>query len=204
MVSSITPERVSKDLAPILPRLYAFLDAGCARAQEFFSTYHAPIDAALFSHLVRWSFLQCLRVEAPLLGIEAIEDLGLSGISFRYGSYPIRVWKADDSDLTKLASSDTKKAFLAQQTQWDFETGAIAAPLLNLALLWNVDRDGHLQAVRFGPPHVQDERFTLAWEVDVPLPGTEPQPSRSETSSEVVTDLHFERTPLESPRHERR
>lgn len=170
MASTLVRDTVREVLAPILPRLYQYLEAGCAVAQEFFAAHQAVPDAALASHLVRWWFLQALRAEAAVLGVEAIEDLGLSGISFRYRGYHLRVWKDEGDDLTQLASSDPKKAFLSQQIHWDFAPNAVQDPAGNIVLLWNVDRDLHLHAVRFGPPQAMGERYVLAWAEPIAFP----------------------------------
>lgn len=171
MDSLLDQERVLRELEPLLPNLYRYIEAGLAEAAEFFVSRKAQIDNGLASHMTRWSFLQSLRSEAPLLNIENIEELGLSGISFWYADYHIRVWKAgtpDDEDVTRLASSSTKEAFFAQQMMFPWVTERYAS--LNLAVLWDVDPDWHLFSLQVGPPREENGRFVLVWHVDIPSP----------------------------------
>ena len=179
-------EQVHQDISPIFPSLYRFIDVACTEATDFFSTQNAPLDAALASYLVRWSFLKALRAEQNLLGITAIEELGLSGISFWYRGYHMRMWKADDDDITRLASSSAKEAFCDQLTFWD----APDSSALNLAILWDVDREWHLRLFQMGPPVRRDGRFKLDWHWDIPSLIESIVSNSGENES---TDLRFER-----------
>lgn len=186
-------EQVHEDVAPLYPYLYRLIDAACAGAKDYFLAQDAPIDAALASYIVRWSFLKALRAEQALLNISTIEELGLSGISFWYNGYHMRMWKADDDDITRLASSSAKEAFFDQLTFWDTEFPST----LNLAILWDVDRDWHLRLFQMGPPVRRDGRFKLDWHLDIPTPAESPHAIVPNPDERESTDLHFERDDAE-------
>ena len=189
MATASEQKEIFENLAPILTHVNGYLEAACVQATEYFFSQKAPMDSQLASHMVRWSFLRLLQAEADLLGIEWIDELGLNGISFGYHGYHIRVWKADDTDVTHMASSPTNEAFLAQLL---FSWVPSRQPLMNIAILWDVDSDWHLQSLRVGPPHKANDRFILDWHFDVTPQVQMLQTGDLESPERDSTDLHFE------------
>ena len=189
METTVQKKQVQKDLSLLLQHLYRFIDAGCTVAKEFFVAQSVSVDSALASYIVRWTVLHLLRAEASLLQVDAIEELGMSGVSFWYNGYHMRMWKTDDDDVTRLASSSTKEAFCAQLTFWDTELPTT----LNLAILWDVDADWHLKVLQIGPPVRQhDGRFVLDWHLDIFLPAESSQTGTVNSAESESTNLHFE------------
>lgn len=188
METTAQQKRVQEDLSPLLPSLYRYIDAGCAAAREYFLGQRAPVDSALASHIVRWSFLQTLRTEGALLNVGTIEELGMSGVSFWYNGYHMRMWKTDDDDVTRLASSSTKEAFCTQLKFWDTELSTV----LNLAILWDVDTEWHLRFLQIGPPVSQEGRFVLDWHWDISLPTGSSETAVLDSAENESIDLHFE------------
>lgn len=173
MEHQATEAQVRQTMAPIFPFLTRTLQRGSQIATTFFAMRGAPVDSALASYIVRWYFLLALRREAQGLGVEHIEELGLSGISFVYRGYHLRVWKADETNVPGLATSSTKQAFFDQQMTFSWMNAPQIA--LNLAVLWDVDAHWHICSLQIGPPHAYSDRFGLAWYFSIDLdPGDRP------------------------------
>ena len=171
MGAELTEVAVSESLTPLFPFLTRTLQRGCDIATTFFAVQGAPVDSALASYIVRWYFLLALRRRIPALGVEHVEDLGLSGISFVAPPYHLRIWKADEAHVAGLATSSTKQAFFAQQMTFDWVRASSIA--LNLAVLWDVDAQWRLRSLCVGPPEVAHERFGLAWQFAIPIDASE-------------------------------
>lgn len=160
--------RARDRLSPIMPFVLHHLQRGIDIAKSFFAMQGTERDAALASYIVRWHFRHALAQQAKALEIAGIEELGLSGISFLYPPYHLRVWKADEIHLGGLATSPTKQAFFAQQIT--FRELDDANDVSNLVILWDVDSRWNLATLRIGPPQVRNDQVGLAWLLAVQLP----------------------------------
>jgi len=130
-----SPEEALKDLAPVLPELYAGFENGLFEARDYFDAKHIALDRSALSMLVR------LHVKDRLLkaGLKdvTLENHSLCGLHLVYKDIQVRIWKSEDHNLPDPGPSHERQAFY--QYSLDFPD---AKPYHKFVILWNLDDAG--------------------------------------------------------------
>jgi hypothetical protein len=192
-----TAEEALKHLAPVIPLIYAGLEAGALEVRGFFGERHQAIDdAALAAHLLRWRAKHHIDEMGAGLSVEfERENLANSGLSVRFDGYHVRVRKAvegydQEGDLVPMAPipgpSARLQSFYGQQMSLPGIEDS-AETMLNLLLLWQVTGDYRLTGLTLACPRsggITRESVRMYWEHPVPHPAfsmeSHPEPSNDD------------------------
>lgn len=158
------------DLDGLLTLLWEALEAGAADAHLYFEGHGEAVNRTLYPGIVRYRALQVLNCA----GVEAAEfelgNIANNGIEITYGSYKLRVLKAEDGDVPRAGTSARKRNFYCQGTlfgvQWE------SAATTNLVLVWDYSGPAITELTLACPLAAESKPsgVQLAWSTPVPHP----------------------------------
>jgi len=170
------PEDEIATLSPLLPLLFEAFESATEEACQFFETRGRPVNRPLFPALVRYQAKEHLEQHGQIVDDLDTEDIGINGLSLIHRARRVRIWKAEDDELPAPGTSRPKTLFLNQQLGLFLpEHGNPSTIELNLALLWNVDRNHRLKALHLACPKSAFYTWSPAqawWTVQLRHPGS--------------------------------
>lgn len=189
MASGIPLQSVAvlEDIEPIIPYIYAALERAIADSTGFFPQGET-VDPFLFPNLVRYHVHKNLEAAPQEIDGFLIERLSNNGIFVRFGSYQIRVWKADEGQLPAAGNSDRRLEFFEQPELFP------GMRVLKLAIIWDTTNKGTLRNLMLvcpkGDGNPSNEIGQAHWQIEIPHPATTIK--RTEVAETTIDDLELE------------
>jgi hypothetical protein len=170
-------------LAEVHPEIYKGLDFAAFQARSYFEEKDASVEPCLQSMLIRFHARSYLQQKFPEVIFDNLSLCGVSllckNVRWRRAdvSVRLRLWKSPDGGLPKPGDSSGRQIYYTQ-LELRFPEGASAPELpndaeLKLAVLWNVDAKGILQAPLLVCPKKFDEKtgeIEVWWDIPIPDP----------------------------------
>ncbi|MCL5883908.1 MAG: hypothetical protein M1377_00890 [Deltaproteobacteria bacterium] len=193
MPSVPSPQVVLGDLSQLIPTLYDAIEAATAYARDFFEKREESVDTFFTPGLVRYITKQCLKAAGQTAEEEDVFDVGVmanNGLLLTYGTYRIRILKADGGDLPVAGPSKARQAFYHQlslglpgEEQWE---------KVNLVVLWDVDREYLFKELLLACPKgggTSKSSIEKHWICPIPHPiaDVSATPIRTPDTAEIVT-----------------
>jgi hypothetical protein len=171
---------VLEDLAPVLPFIYAGVEAAIEQTRDFFPE-EKPVDAALAPNLVRYYLKEYIDHKSPAQSQLSVssqfsrEPLPNNGLFLHFGSYRIRILKADEGELPLPGPSRARRRFYQQTLPlWAQVSVEEDRPNpVNLVVLWDVNSEYVLNDLSIAcPKDVGEGRGSVQchWRAEIPHP----------------------------------
>jgi hypothetical protein len=165
-------------LAEIHPEIFTVLENASLKARQFFPEepveFSLSFDSSLFSHLVRYYFIQDLPLDLLASLGYTLKKLPNTGIEIRGNGLVLRVWKGDDGELPPAGDSLRRIEYYQQQPPLFPEMFTVElAGEVRLAIVWDVDSDKCLDHLYLVCPSGIDDEWKPGlyhWRVKIPQP----------------------------------
>ncbi len=204
------PDVVLEELSPVLPFIYRGMEGAIQQTRDFFPE-GKPVDAALAPNLVRYYMKVYVDEKSPAESQLSVRNqfsrqpLPNNGLFLHFGSYQIRILKADEGEVPLPGPSRARRRFYQQTLpDWAEIAGEDRPNPVNLVIIWDVNSQYALNDLSIAcPKDVEDGRgaVELHWRADIPHPAStqvsDTDSRAQDTDAEDIDDLDL--TPKEPP-----
>lgn len=170
---------VLEELTPVLPFIYGGVEDAIQQTRDFFPE-GKPVDASLAPNLVRYFVKEYIDHKSSAdsqLSVSSQfrrETLPNNGLFLHFGSYRIRILKADEGELPLPGPSRARRRFYEQTLpNWAQISGEEQPNPVNLVILWDVNSEYALDDLSIAcPKDVGESRGSVQvhWRADIPHP----------------------------------
>lgn len=170
---------VLEELSPVLPFIYRGVEEAVQQTRDFFPE-GKPIDSALAPNLVRYHVKEYIDSQGSAdseLSVSSKfnrQPLPNNGLFLHFGSYRIRILKADEGELPLPGPSKARRRFYEQTLPLWVEVSEEDRPNpVNLVILWDVNSEYALDDLSIACPRdVGESRGSVQvhWRADIPHP----------------------------------